>query len=93
MNEFTKGPWKKVVHSWSDISIYSGEDLICTKSIREDCTEANEESMAATMEDNMNFIAAAPAMYEALERIASCSTCIGCKAEAKKALAAAEGRD
>jgi len=73
MSKHTKGEWEKKVHSWSDISVYAGEKLICTNSIREDATEDSELELTIENEANMDLIAAAPVMYEALKKL----SCLG----------------
>ncbi len=63
--------WKMVEHSWSDTSIYTVDDkYICTLSIKNEATEANQEKLEALMKRRALLMVAAPKMLDMLKSCA-----------------------
>jgi len=57
MSKHSKLPWEVCEHSWSDTSIYSSDQVVCTKSIESDCEdEDDQEKLEPLMDANMEFI-------------------------------------
>jgi len=62
--------WEVIEHSWSDTSIYDeAKNVICTKSIYDECTEETQEEVENEVSKNFKLIACAPEMLEVLQNI------------------------
>ena len=61
--------WTFVEHSWSDTSIYDGDERIALISIRDRATESNQEELEIEANRNAKLMTAAPEMYEALKNL------------------------
>ena len=89
---YTKGEWRIEHYPDSQIKIHSGFESICGLTY--------DGKVADEVEANAHLIAAAPDMYEALERLVDYLNYLGvpedCEdqyEEANKALAKAEGKE
>lgn len=61
----TPGDWQWVGHSWSDDSVYCGDQRIVGASIRDEATESNQHKLESEMDGNTTFIAACAGTAEA----------------------------
>ena len=71
MSNFTKGPWELIENSWAITTIYAtdGQGIICESNIGSNATEETQDELESIQSADMHLIAAAPDMYEALEKL------------------------